>query len=319
MAYNLLIARQGGTLHLDEMLPERPASALLTLTEVDRVASSTAPFPAVTDAVCTVDDFIAELPARISPWKTIAPTTNSGTVGDLTDKRRRLLLNRGGRRLYLVPNEVDTEPGDVVSLLRFDEGVDCTVKDGDLLCGVRCSYEVSLTGIEFVGRIQAYWTVTGVSGTVYRFTHVYDSMRQEVGQPASWQDVLDLRPDADNELSQFASKEVFVRKAWDDICTQLRTYGVLHNLVIPNGSTALRDAVVYQTISNLFLFQNLAIPETFIGQGDDYQMHLERKIASYLSTFYMPVDYNQDGTFEESKEEKPVKQHWFRGRRSGRS
>lgn len=317
MAYNLLITNQGGWLHLDEALPAQPTEATLTLSVVDSKASSTGSFPSLTNVVCTVDDLVLELPERQAPWRTIAPAETTGTIGDLTSPNRRLLLNRGGRKRYLHASEADVENDEVVSL-RFDEGIDFTVKAGDTLKGLRCSYYVDIDGVGFVGRLKGEWRVTTPEG-VHRYTYIYDVMRQEIGQPATWADILRVRPDADNELSQVPNKEALVTQAWEEVVRDLYNMGIRHNLVIPNGSTVLRDAVVTQTLLNLTMYQNLSVPESFIGQGEDYMMHLERKVSKTLGQFFIPVDENQDGDITKTDETKGRRQVWFRGRRATRT
>lgn len=313
MAYNLLITNQGGWLHLDEALPRPPDSATITLAVVDQKASSQGSFPTVVDDVCVLDDLVLTLPDRQAPWRTIVPTATAGTIGDLSAPRRRLLLDRGGRRVYLRPSEADDDGTDVTSL-RFDEGIDFTVRAGDELEGIRCSYYVDLDGISFVGRIKAEWRVV-CGSEVFRYTYLYDVMRQEIGQPATWADVLRVRPDADNELSQVPNKEVLVEQAWEEVARELYNMGIRHNLIIPNGSTVLRDATVMQCILNLTMYQNLSVPSSFVGQGEDYMMHLERKVSKTLGQFFLPVDEDQDGLLTSSDEQKTRRQVWFRGRK----
>jgi hypothetical protein len=317
MAYNLLITNQGGWLHLDEALPAQPLSATLTLSVVDSKASSTGGFPSIVNEPCVVDNLVMTLPDRQAPWRSIVPTITAGAIGDLTTPNRRLLLNRGGRKRYLRASEADDDGTDVTSI-RFDEGLDFTVRAGDTLSGLRCSYYVDIDGIGFVGRLKGEWRVVTPDG-VSRYTYIYDVMRQEIGQPATWADILRVRPDADNELSQVPNKEIIVTQAWEEVVRDLYNMGIRHNLIIPNGSTILRDAVVTQTILNLTMYQNLSVPESFIGQGEDYMMHLERKVSKTLGQFFVPVDENQDGEITKSDETKGRRQVWFRGRRATRT
>lgn len=315
MAHNLLITRQGGWIHLDEKLPAQPVSAKVSFQEVTMVAASQAPFPALGTQNAIVDDLVLTLPDRQHPWRTIQPATTTGTVGNLLAPRRRFLLDRGGRALYVRVSEYDTDGAGDVTNLRIDEGINFSVKDGDTLSGVRCSYYVDLTGIEFIGTVKVDWEVTMPDGKVRIFSYTYDVMRQELGQPATWADVLRVRPDADNELSQVPDKEVIVEQAWEEIARDLYNMGIRHNLVVQDGSTVLRDAVVLQTILNLTMHQNLTIPQSYIGQGEDYSMHLERKISKALGQFFPPIDTNQDGTLTSSDNLGPRRQVWFRGRR----
>jgi hypothetical protein len=315
VAYNLLITKQGGWLHLDEPLEDQPSEATVTVSVVDSKFSSFGAFPSIVNQPCTLDDLVLTLPDRAAPWRTVVPSSTAGDVGDLTETRRRFVLNRGGRRSFLRVSEYDLNiDGDVTSI-RFDEGIDFSVKAGDTLKGVRCSYYVDLDGIEFVGRIKADWRVV-VNGRAMYFSYIYDCMRQALGQPATWADVLSIRPDADNELSQVPNKERFVTQAWEEVARDLYNMGIRHNLIIPNGSTILRDATVLQTVYNLVMYQNLSIPQSFIGQGEDYTMHLERKISKTLGQFLVPVDENQDGKITPTDEQKSRRQVWFRGRRT---
>jgi hypothetical protein len=315
VGHNLLITGQGGWLHLDEPLREPPVSATVSLRLVEEKRASNGAFMPLFNEPCVLDDVRFVLPERLSPWRSVEPVSTSGLVGDLTDPRRRLLFLRGGRRLYLTPNEFDVDGNGDVVLLRFDEGIDVSARAGDTLSGIRCSYYVDLDGIDFVGRVQADWQVTLGSGETKRFTHVYDCMRQEIGQPATWRDVLAIRPDADNEMSQVKDKESLVRRAWEQVVERLQSLGIWHNLVIPDGSTSLRDAVVAQTILNMVMHQNLTVPEAFAGQGDYYIQHLERGIQAPLSSFSMPIDGDQDGEIRPGEVDRAARQVWFRGNR----
>lgn len=317
MAYNLLITKQGGWLHLDEMLPSPPLSAEITIERQDERASSNGAIPSTVDEFCVLDDLVLTLPTRTAPWRTIAPMTTEGTIGDLTETRRRFILQRGGRKAYLVVSEFDEDAGDVTTL-RFDEGIDFSTKEGDTLSGLRCSYYMDLQDVEFVGRVKANWKVECAEG-FFRYTYIYDVMRQEIGQPASWSDVLRMRPDADNELSQVMNKEIFVTQAWEEVSRDLLNMGIRHNLIIPNGSTLLRDAVVYKTLLNLVMFQNLSVPSSFLGQGEDFMMHMERNISKALGQLAMPVDEDEDGEILANGQSQHRRQVWFRGRRAQRN
>lgn len=310
MAYNLLIAGQGGVLHLDEMFKDQPTAATISLYPLDvRGAEAANGFSVVTDAVCDLDDLVLTLPSRAAPWRLISPTDTDGTVGDLTDEGRRLLLNRGGRRAWLRVAEYDLDGSDV-SEVRFDESVDFAVKTGDTLKGVRVSYNFDLDGLDFVGRARAVWKVT-VGGVVQTVVRVYDIMRQELKQPATWDDVLNLRPDADEQLSQVSNKERLVTQAWNNIVQQLHAMGIRHHLVIQDGSTALKDLTVIQCIHNLVMYQGLSIPEAYIGQGEDYIDRLNSLKAQIMGPLRLLVDSNQDGKLSTAETTRPRRQVWF--------
>jgi hypothetical protein len=310
MAYNLLIAGQGGILHLDEPFREQPSAATVSLYPLNtRGAEVGNGFASVTDAACTLDDLVLTLPAKNAPWKIVCPINTQGTVGDLTDEGRRFLLNRGGRRTWPRVSEYDFD-GDVVSEIRFDEGIDFALKTGDTLRGIRVSYDFDLNGLDFVGKARAVWKVT-VGGVVQTTVRVYDIMRQEIKQPATWDDVLNLRPDADDQLSQVANKERFVAQAWNNIVQQLYTMGIRHHLVIQDGSTALKDLTVIQCIHNLVMYQGLSIPDAYIGQGEDYIDRLVTLKAQIMGPLRLAVDENQDGKLTSTETNMKRRQVWF--------
>jgi len=312
--YNVLIYQQGGTLHLDEVLPDQPTAATITITTLAGQALSTihSSFDDVSAAACTLDNLVLTLPAKSQPWKTVAPSGTAGTIGDMTAEGRRFLLNRGGRKLYVKVSEFDTALG-AVTEVRFDEGIDFSLKVGDTLKGIRVSYAVDWSDVtdDFTGRVMATWRVT-VGGVVYPFRRIYDVVRQTLHCPATWADVVRLRKDADNELSQVKDKESLVRQAWDEIVRDLYASGIRHNLVVQDGSTVLRDATVIQTIRNAVFHQSLPIPPGYIGQAEDYIKMLERDRSSILGVFRPAIDEDQDGTVQTNEVAQSPRRVWFR-------
>jgi hypothetical protein len=178
----------------------------------------------------------------------------------------------------------------------LDEGVDFAIKADDTAVGVRVSYDVdwsAVTDDQFVGQVQALWKVT-VNGRVQRIRRVYDVVRQVLTRQATWADVLARRPDADENMSQVRDKEKLVETAWEDVVRELYNLGIRHNLLVPNNSTALRDATVLQTILNLTIHQSLPVPPSFMTQPDVYLDNLRSDRSKTLSMLSMPMDKDQN-------------------------
>ncbi len=312
--YNILVFRQGGTLYLDETLPGQPTTCTISITtlESNSLATISGGLAEVDDEACDVADLVLTLPAKNPPWKTVAPTATAGTIGDMTAEGRRFLLNRGGRKRWVRVSEYD-EVDDEVTELRFDEGIDFALKTGDTLSDVRCSYDVDWSAVtgDFVGRVKATWMPV-IAGVTHHFVKVYDVVRQVLFCPASWSDVLRLRPELDNEISQVNDKEKLVVQAWEDIVVGLGAMGIRHNLIVPDGSTILRDATVRQVIINLTQYHGLMTPAGYIGQTDDYIEMLEATKAGILGKFVMPVDNDQNGILTEHEQYSTKRQVWFR-------
>lgn len=316
-AYNVLLFQQGGTLVLDEPLPAQPTEATVSITALDSkgLAVVDGSFADITDAVCTVDNLVLTLPVKQAPWKVVVPTGTAGTIGDMTDPGRRFLLNRGGRKIWVRVSEFDTSGANVTEV-RFDEGIDFALKAGDTLSGVRVSYVVNWGAVtsSFTGQVKATWKVK-VNGVFRTYVKIYDVVRQILEQPATWADVLKLRPDADDQLSQVANKENFVSQAWSDVVRDLYGMGIRYNLVIQDGNTILKDVTVLQCVRNLVLFQGLSIPDGYIGQGDDYVATLEQNRARYLGSLKVVVDSDEDGQITTAEATAPKRQVWFRRNR----
>lgn len=292
---NELIYQQGGVLILDEPWPEQPTSATITIRTLNNAAlSSMSNFADIEDEACTVDDLIITLPATNAGAKVFTPTETSGAIGDLTNDGYRMLLSRGGRKHYVRVAEYDSD-GINVNSVRFSAAVPFAVSAGDSVYGLRVSYEVDWSSVTstFVGQVKAVWKVT-VGGVERKIVRIYDVVKQVLLNPATWSDVLAMRPDANDQLSEVSDKEVLVQRAWDTVKQDLYTLGIRFNLIVPDGSTTLKDAVVYQTLYNLTQHQSLPVPRSFEGQGEAYLDRLQRDKDRALSQLQMPVDENED-------------------------
>lgn len=292
---NELIYQQGGTLVLDETWPSPPSVATITIRTLGNVAlSSVSGLSDIEDEDCDLDDLVITLPASNTGARLFEPTETVGTIGDLTDPTYKMLLLRGGRKHYVKVSEYDSDTVNVNSI-RFDAPVPFAISEGDQVFGLRVSYPVDWSAgtSTFVGQVKAIWSVT-VNGVVHKRTKIYDVVKQTLGQPATWADVLALRPDAETQLGRIPNKEDLVTKAWDNIKQDLYTLGIRHNLIIADGSTTLRDAVVLQTLYNLTSHMGLNVPPSFAGLGSEYLDRLSRDKERALSLLQMPVDENED-------------------------
>ena len=300
---NELIYQAGGTLVLDEPWTAQPSSATITLTTMggQTLPNLGSGYVDVTAAACTVDDLELTLPATNPGAKVIAPSATTGTPGDLTAPEYTLLLDRGGRKHWQSVAEYDVTGSDVTSI-RFDPGLPFAVKAGDKAYGLRVSYTLNLSAVTstFVGKIQAVWRVT-VAGVVHVVARVYNIVKQTFPQPATWADVLNLRPDAQEHMSNVPNKEALVTRAWETVVQDLFALGIRHNLVVQDGSTTLRDATVAQCLYNLTVHQNLPVPRSFENQGDIYLDRLVRDKDRALGQLSFPVDENQDGIISSSE------------------
>lgn len=300
---NELIYQAGGTLVLDEPWTAQPSSATLTLTTMGGQALSGlgTGFADVLNEACDLDDLEVTLPLTNAGARTITPSATVGTIGDLTAPGYAMLLDRGGRKHWQAISEYDTSAGDVTSL-RLDPGLPFATKAGDKLYGLRVSYTLDLSAVTstFVGKIQAVWRVT-VGGVVHVVARVYDIVKQTLPQPATWADVLTLRPDAQEHMSNVPNKEALVTRAWETVVQDLFALGIRHNLVVQDGSTTLRDATVAQCLYNLTVHQNLPVPRSFENQGDIYLDRLVRDKDRALGQLSFPVDENQDGIISSSE------------------
>lgn len=313
---NELIYQQGGTLHLDEMWTAQPTAATVTITTLANKALSTidATFDDIAAETCTVDDLVLTLPASNPGAKLLSPSATAGTIGDLTSNGYRLLFNRGGRKYYARVDEYDTSIG-AISSIRFDDGIPFAVKSGDFAYGIRVSYEVDWSTVtdSFTGQVKAVWNVT-VGGGVQKVTKIYDVVKQVLPQPASWIDVLAIRPDADTQLAHIQDKEMLVTRAWQLVVHDLYTLGIRHNLIVQDGSTTLRDAVVLQVLYNLTAHAGLPVPVSYSGQGEAYLDNLRRDRERAYSLLQMPVDENEDGVVAKGEADINRRGIFFRSR-----
>lgn len=310
---NELIYQQGGTLYLDEPWSAQPSAATLTIRTLADKALSTlgGGFTDIEDETATCDNLVLTLPAANAGAKVIAPSATAGTVGALTSPGYKLLINRGGRLYY---PKVDEYDGAVTSL-RFDDSIPFALKAGDTAKGIRVSYTVDWSAVTdtFVGQVKAIWKVT-VGGVVQKVVKVYDVVKQILPQPATWADVLALRPDADTQLAHIQDKERLVTQAWQTVVHDLYTMGIRHNLVVQDGSTTLRDATVLQVLYNLTAHSGLPVPRSYDGQGAAYMDNLRRDRERAYSLLQMPVDDNEDGVIARHEKDINRRAIFFRSR-----
>jgi len=255
-------------------------------------------FADITNVACTLDNLVLTLPASNEQARVLSPSATSGTIGNLTSPGYQLLINRGGRLYYTSVNEYDTNaspPPTTVTSVRLDSPVPFAIKSGDYAKGIRVSYTVNWATVTetFTGQVKATWKVT-VAGTVRKITKIYDVVKQVLLNPATWQDVLSMRPDVDTQLSHIADKQDLVNRAWETVKQDLYTMGIRYNLVVQEDSTTLRDAVVMQCLYNLTTHSNLPVPLAYTGQGEAYLDRLTRDKERFLSLLQMPVDENED-------------------------
>lgn len=292
---NELIYQQGGTLVLDEPWMAQPTSATITIrTPANQVLSTQSNFSDIEDEACELDDLRLTLPASNAGARVFSPTETIGDIPDLTSAGYRLLIDRGGRKYWTTVGEYDSDNINVTSF-RVDSPMPFALVANDKAYGIRVSYDVDWSAVTstFVGQVKAVWSVV-VNSKTYRYVKIYDVVKQILPQPATWADVLAMRPDAGDQISEVTPREDIVARAWETVKQDLYTLGIRHNLIVPDGSTTLKDAVVYQTIYNLTQHQSLPVPKSFEGQGDSYLDRLQRDKDRAMSQLQFPVDDNQD-------------------------
>ena len=309
-----LMYQSGGTLYLDEAFEAQPSAATITIVTLSNTALSTldATFSDIEAETCDLDDLVLTLPASNEQARVLSPTDTAGTVPVLTAPGYKLLIERGGRKYYTQVNEYDLTAGDVTSL-RLDSPVPFAIKVGDSAKGLRVSYTVDWSTVTstFTGQVKATWSIT-VSGKVKKITKIYDVVKQTLDNPASWVDVLAMRPDADTQLAHIADKQGLVERAWETVKQDLYTMGIRHNLVVQDGSTTLRDAVVMQCLYNLSTHSNLPVPLAYSGQGEAYLDRLNRDKERFLSLLQMPVDENENEIIEAPEKDRNRRTVFFR-------
>lgn len=317
---NILVYHAGGRLVLDEPFRKQPTEATVSITTLDGrdLDALGGGFTAISDVAADVSTLSLTLPATTLRQRNIAPSATAGFVAEideLTDPGYALLLDRGGRILHITPSEY-TVVGSDVTTFRLDDGLDFLLAAGDTAKGLRIAYEVDWSAVTspFVGQVLATWRVT-VNGRVQTIRKIYDVVRQVLHCPVSWQNVRARRADVDTQTSNLADKEMAVQQAWEDLREELRQRDVLYNLVIPDGSTALRDAVVYRCLSNLASQQVLNVPPDWNGGLREYLDWLEGQKSDALGALSLVVDTNEDGLVTTDEQQKR-RRIWLRGKRS---
>ena len=320
-----LIYRQGGTLQLDEAFATQPTSATITIRTLDNKALSTidSSFEDIEDVACACDDLSLTFAAANEQARVLVPTATSGTtIPNMTSPHYRMLINRGGRIYYTQVNEFDTQSVDgdlIVSSLRLDSPIPFALKAGDTGKGLRVAYTVDWSDVtsEWCGQVKATWKVL-VDGEYTKITRIYDVVKQLLFQPATWSDILAVRPDADTQMSHVADKEALVTSAWNTIKQELYTMGIRHNLIISDEATTLRDSVVLQCLYNLTVHAGLPVPLAYAGQGQAYTDLLLRDKARALSLLQMPVDENEDLIVQPAERQTNRNTVFFRSRNTHR-
>lgn len=313
---NELIYQQGGTLTLDEAWDAQPTAATITITTLGNKALSTldATFDDISAETCDLDDLVLTFPASNANAKVLSPSATQGTIGDLTAPGYKMLFNRGGRKYYAEIDEYDYNAG-IVNSIRLDDGLPFALKAGDQAFGIRVSYDVDWSSVtdDFVGQVKAVWAVT-VNSKVHKITKIYDVVKQVLMQPATWTDVLALRPDADTQLAHIQDKERIVTRAWQTVIHDLYTLGIRHNLVVQDGNTTLRDAVVLQALYDLTAHSGLPVPISYSGQGSVYLDNLRRDRERAYSLLQMPVDEDENMIISKAEQDISRRGIFFRGR-----
>lgn len=313
---NELIYQQGGTLHLDEKWASQPTAASVTIRTLanKELSSIDASFDDIEDEACDLDDLVLSLPASNAGAKLLSPLSTTGTIGLLTAPNYRLLINRGGRLYYPEVSEYDTGGGAVDSV-RFDDAIPFAIRAGDTASGIRVSYTVDWSAVtdDFVGQVKAVWSVT-VGGVVQKVVKIYDVVKQILPQPATWSDLLALRPDADTQLAHIQDKERLITQAWQTVVHDLHTMGIRHNLIVQDGSTTLRDATVLQALYNLTAHAGLPVPISYSGQGSVYLDNLRRDRERAYSLLQLPIDDNEDGVISRNEKDINRRAIFFRSR-----
>lgn len=315
---NILVYQSGGRLVLDEPFRGQPSAASITIQTLDgeNLAELGGGFTSIIDVAADVSTLSLTLPATTFHQRVIAPSATTGFDADidaLTDPGYVLLVNRGGRLAYATPSEYEVVADDVTSF-RLDDGLDFVLTAGDTAKGIRVQYDVdwSVVTSKFVGQVLATWKVT-VGSKVQTIKRVYDLVRQVLHCPATWQNVKARRADIDAQTTNVPNKEEAVQQAWEDVCEELRRREIYYNLVIPHGSTALRDSVVYRCLLNLCEGQTLNAPPQYIGGLDEYMRHLEMQRGAAMGALSLYVDKNEDGNITQD-EAAPTRRIWLRGR-----
>lgn len=303
---NILVYQAGGRLVLDEPFRGQPSAATVTLETLDGqpLTELGSGFAAIANVPAAFSTLSLTLPGTTLRQRNIAPSATAGYVAgvdDLTDPGYALLVNRGGRLEHVCASEY-TVSGSNITALRFDDGLDYALTAGDTAKGVRVQYDVDWSSVtaKFVGQIQATWKIT-VNGRVHVVKRIYDVVRQVLHCPAKWADVRNLRADVDQQTSNIQNKEAHVLTAWENVQEELRNRDAYHNLIVPHGSYALRDAVVYRCLINLAAHQSLNVPPDYVGGLAEYVDWLEDQKGRALGPLTIFLDKNEDGKLSENE------------------
>ena len=301
---NYLIYQQGGTLYLDEKWEAQPSAVTITLRTLGNDALSTlgTGFSDVEAASATAETLSLTMAVTNEDAKQVTVSATSGTpTSGIMDENYRLLVVSADGRQWWPRVSGRTLDGSNVTQLVFDEGIPFDITAGDLAKSVRCSYAVNWSSVtsDFKGRIQAIWKVT-VGGEVKTVKKVYDIVKQELVQPAEWSDVLSRFPELSAKTGRRFDYERVVEQAWQDIQRELFAMNVRTNLVIPESDYSLRDATVYQALSNLG--RAGVVPRVFEDKPDDYIDLMEQERIAGLGQVSTFVDDDEDESLEESEE-----------------
>lgn len=323
---NILVYQAGGRLVLDEPFRAQPTAATITITALDgrELTDLGTGFAAISDVAAEVSSLSLTLPATTLRQRTIEPTATSGFDADidqLTDPGYVLLVNRGGRLMHVSPAEfataaADPGPGTDVTSFKLDDGLPVALVAGDTAKGIRVQYTVDWASVtsRFVGQVLATWKVT-VDGVQHTIKRIYDVVRQVLHCPATWNDVKNRRNDVDSQTSNIQDKDACVQQAWEDIQEELRQREVYCHLVVPHGSKALRDAVVYRCLYTLVENQSLNVPPQYTGGVDEYLKHFDQQMNRAMGALMLFVDKDEDGVVADD-EYKSTRRVWLRGRRA---
>ena len=312
-----LVYRQGGTLTLDERFEAQPSSCTITIrTLQDDVLSTISGLSNVEAASATVETLDLTLAATAKGARQITVSTGSGTGVSslLTPGFRLLIVDTTGRKQWATVNGVTTSAG-VPTILYIDEGVDFALAAGAKAYSVRCSYAVDWSAVTstYVGEVKVKWVAT-VGGVATTRVKIVDIVKQELAAPAVWADILDLRPDADEQMSRVKDKDRLLRVAWEHLTRQMRNMGVYHNLIVTDGTSGLRDAHVYETLLLLTRHQGLTPPlET---TKELYEDDLVRdRDAALFGLRHMAVDADEDEAIADDERDVNYGVMFFRRKR----
>lgn len=289
-----VLAGVGGRLYLDECFREQPVSATISIN------SGYSSCPILIEDVAQCDTLVLDLAPTKRNAKRVDVVNTAGTgISSFHDPDFKLTVTYNGRYQWVRVSEFLEQPVGDVLYFCTDDSLDFEIGSegvGGKAFSTRCYYDLALaTENIYTGHIQVRWDVEFVSGDRTVVTRTYDVVKQHLHNPASWSDVLQLRPDADHQISRNINKDALVEHAWENLKTELRNRRIYHNLIIPDGYHILKDAVVAQTILNLTIQQGLALPVAFETDPAYYLENLKLQVRKALSDLHLPVDNCRDG------------------------